>query len=171
MPFVELYKIDVVRYLCLIMPPIFGTCLAIYSEMPTSDSIRRMIAPLSSCKGGAVPRREWLGGRMDSFVVTLAESNGPTDKVTDESGADFDSSVLSSTFNRFDGGASVVLSKYSRPWALDEVESISHRTAMPESQCLPRSSREQSDGSLSRHLRRPRKKTDKSCREGPPRSD
>lgn len=121
MPFFELYKIEGLQYLCLIMPPIFGTCLAIYSEIPTSDSMRRMIAPLSSCKGGAVPRREWLGGRIVSFVVTLAESVDPTDKVTDESGANFDSSVMSSTFNRFDGGASVVLSKDSRPW---EVESI-----------------------------------------------
>jgi hypothetical protein len=146
MTFFESYKIEGVQYLCLMMPPIFGTCLAIYSEIPTSDSIRRMMAPLSSCKGGVVPRREWLGGRIVSFVATLpvAESEGTIDKVTDESRADFNSSVLSSTFNRFEGGASVVLSKDSWPRELDEVESIWRRTAVPESQCLQNRIRDQS---------------------------
>src|SRR5258708_4641955 len=103
-------------YLCLMMPFIFETFLAIYSEMPTSDSIRRIIAPVSSCKGGAVPSREWLGGRIDSFAGTLAESEGTIGEVSDKSGARFDSSVVSSTFNRFDGGSSVELSKDSIFW-------------------------------------------------------
>jgi len=66
------------------IPLIFGTSFEIYSEMPTSLSIRRIIAPFSSCRGGAVPSREWLGGRMVSFVVVLAESGG---KVTDKADA------------------------------------------------------------------------------------
>jgi hypothetical protein len=109
----------------LMIPPIFGTCLAIYSEMPTSDSIRRMIEPFSSCKGGAVPRREWLGGKIvASDATTLAESDA-IDKVTDDSSATFDSSVVSSNFKRFGGGTSVVSSKDSQPRELDEVECIS----------------------------------------------
>lgn len=114
------------------IPPIFGTCLAIYSEMPTSDSLRRIIAPFSSCKGGAVPRREWLGGRI---VATLAESEDAIDKVTDCSGAKSGSSVLSSSFNRFGGGSSVVLSKDCRLEELGKVGCIltsTHRAAVPE---------------------------------------
>lgn len=92
------------------IPFILGTFLAMYSEMPTSDSIRRIIAPLSSCKGGAVPSREWLGGRIVSFGASVAESEGTIGKVADKSSADFDSSVASSTFNFFDGGSSMEFS-------------------------------------------------------------
>lgn len=135
--------------------------------MPTSDSIRRMIAPFSSCKGGAVPRREWLGGRIVPLVATLAESEGST-------GADFDSSAVSSIFNRFDGGASVVLSKGSRPLEWGEVECILDKFAP--GRCagmsmLPSRVCGQSDGSLSQHLCRSRKKPHKSCCQGPPRND
>lgn len=98
------------------IPFIFGTFLAIYSEMPTSDSIRRIIAPVSSCKGGAVPSREWLGGRIVSFGASVAESEGTIGRFADKSSADFDSSVTSSTFNLFDGGSSVELSKDSIIW-------------------------------------------------------
>ena len=96
-------------YLCLIIPLIFGTSFAIYSEMPTSVSMRRMIAPFSSCKGGGVPSREWLGGRIISFVVRIAESGGRSGKVADEADAGpwvFGSSVsvVLSTFNFFNGG-------------------------------------------------------------------
>lgn len=100
--------------------------------MPTSDSLRRIIAPFSSCKGGAVPRREWLGGRI---VATLAESEDAIDNVTDCSGANFGSSALPSTFNRFGGGSSEVLSKDCRLEELGEVECIStstRRAAVPE---------------------------------------
>jgi hypothetical protein len=87
-----------------------------------------MIEPFSSCKGGAVPRREWLGGRIVASEATLA-SEGAIDKITDDSGANFDSSVVSSTFRRFDGGASAMLSKDSQPRELDEVECISDKYA------------------------------------------
>ena len=83
-----------------------------------------MIEPFSSCKGGAVPRREWLGGKIVASDATLAESDA-IDKVTDNSGANFDSSVVSSNFKRFDGGTSVEFSKDSQPRELDEVEYIS----------------------------------------------
>lgn len=158
-------------YLCLMIPPNFGTCLAIYSEMPTSVSIRRMIEPLSSCKGGAVPRREWLGGRIVASDATLA-SEGAIDKVTEDSGADFDSSTMSSTFRRFDGGASVGLSKDSQPRELDEVECISDKLAPGRCAGVFFASKWSGKqyGGLSQHVRQPRKKTYKSCCEGPPRN-
>ena len=110
------------------MPLIFGTPFAIYSEMPTSVSMRRMIAPFSSCRGGAVPSREWLGGRIVSFVALWAESEGGVGKVADKSDAEpgvFSSSAVSSTFNLFNGGASDVLSKGPSLRERGEVESIS----------------------------------------------
>ena len=125
-------------HLCLMIPLIFGTPFAIYSEMPTSVSMRRMIAPFSSCKGGGVPSREWLGGRIVSFVVRLAESGGRSGKVTDEADAGpwvFGSSVVLSTFNFFNGGASDELSK-GPSRGRGEVDCIDledkvHRTAVP----------------------------------------
>ena len=92
-----------------------------YSEIPTSDSIRRMTAPFSSWRGGAIPSREWLGGRIlapSSFGASLAEG-----KVADESGVaawTFVSAAVSSILIRFNGGASAMLSKGSCDGIVEE---------------------------------------------------
>lgn len=64
---------------------------------------------------------------MDSFVAALAEPEGGIGKVVDRSDAElwiFSPSVVSSTFNLFDGGNSEGSSKGSLPREQGEVECI-----------------------------------------------
>jgi len=64
---------------------------------------------------------------MVSFVVVLAESGGRSGKVEEKADAGpwvFSSSVVSSNFNFFNGGAPDVLSKDPSPRGRGEVDCI-----------------------------------------------
>ena len=48
------------------MPLIFGTSRAMYSDIPTSVSNILYIDPSGASEGAEVPRRTWLGGKIHS---------------------------------------------------------------------------------------------------------